>query len=109
MRDNIRIAILKLDPRVVADGASGLTVIPESTPLTRLNYFDGKFLRADDLRVEQLYLRRLVALSNQAGPLGVAYGYDVSLASGGDTLQISAGLAIAPDGSVLFLSAPTST
>jgi len=105
----IKTPILKLDPRVVADGASGLTVIPESTPLTRLNYFDGKFLRADDLRVEQLYLRRLTALSNQAGPLGVAYGYDVSLTAGGDSLQVSAGLALAPDGSVLFLPADAST
>ena len=29
----------------------GITVIDPSTPLRRLNYFDGKFLRADDFKV----------------------------------------------------------
>ena len=42
---------------------SGMSIIPTSTPLTRLNYFDGKFLRADDMRLDQNYGRHLVALS----------------------------------------------
>ena len=80
-----------------------MTVIPQPTPLTRLNYFDGKFLRASDLSAEQLYLRRLVDLSNQAGGPGVAHGYNLSLAAGGDTLNVCPGLAIDPQGRVLLL------
>jgi hypothetical protein len=90
------------DPLVLVGTQNGVTVIPADTPLTRLNYFEGKFLRAEDFRVEQRYLRRLVALSNQAGGPGVAYGLSVSLGSG-DTLQIEPGLAIDPAGSVLLV------
>jgi hypothetical protein len=79
----------------------GVTVIPDPTPLTRLNYFDGKFLRAEDLRAEQQYLRRLVELSNQGGGPGVAYGFDISL--GGEALNIGPGLAFDPTGRVLLL------
>ena len=32
---------------------SGVTIIPSGSPLTRLNYFDGKFLRAADLQTER--------------------------------------------------------
>jgi hypothetical protein len=109
MATNTKNIMAGMGQLVLPGRQSGVTVIPDSTPLTRLNYFDGKFLRADDLRAEQIYQRRLVQLSNQAGPLSIAYGYDLSLASGGDLLQVSAGLAIAPDGSVLFLPADTST
>ena len=49
----------------------GLTIIPQPTVLTRLNYFDGKFLRASDLQLEQLYLRMLVEVSNLGGGAGV--------------------------------------
>src|SRR5262245_66420123 len=80
----------------------GVPLIALSTPLRRLNYFDGKFLRAADLTVEQQYLRQLVALSNQAGGAGVAYGFDL-LPATGDDLQIGAGLAIDPDGYVVLL------
>ena len=30
---------------VLVDGQRGITVIPTETPLTQLNYFDGKYLR----------------------------------------------------------------
>jgi hypothetical protein len=90
-------------PLVLVTQQNGVTVIPQPTPLTRLNYFDGKFLRASDLSAEQLYLRRLVQLSNQAGGPGVAYGYNLSLAAGGDTLNVGPGLAIDPQGHVLLL------
>ena len=73
---------------------NGVTVIPQPTPLTRLNYFDGKFLRASDLSAEQLYLRRLVDLSNQAGAPGVAHGFNLSLAASGDILNLGPGLAV---------------
>lgn len=81
---------------------SGVTLIQPGTPLTRLNYYDGKFLRASDLQGEQAYFRELVSLSNQAGGPGVVYGLDLTLASG-DQLNLSAGLGIGPGGRVLYL------
>ena len=56
---------------------TGFEEIPGSTILTRLNYYDGKFLRADDLRLEQNYLRRLAELGARAGGAGLVYGFDV--------------------------------
>ena len=94
-------------PLVLVTQQNGVTVIPQPTPLTRLNYFDGKFLRASDLSAEQLYLRRLVDLSNQAGGPGVAYGYNLSLTACGDTLNLGPGLAIDPQGRVLLLPEPS--
>ncbi|MEK6405783.1 MAG: DUF11 domain-containing protein [Acidobacteriota bacterium] len=87
---------------VLVSKQNGLVVIPAATPLTMLNYFDGKFLRASDLKTEQTYLRQLVALSNQAGSAGVVHGYDVTLGAG-DTLNIGPGLAIDPAGRVILL------
>src|SRR6266436_2530366 len=87
---------------VLVNKQNGMVIIPANTPLTRLNYFDGKFLRAQDLKLEQDYLRQLVRESNQAGGPGVAHGYDLT-AGAGDTLQVSPGLAIDPQGRVLLL------
>jgi len=89
-------------PIVLVGQNNGITVIPASTPLARLNYFDGKFLRADDLNKEQRYLRSLVELSNQAGGHGVVHGNDVTEAGAG-RLTIGPGLAIDPAGRVLLL------
>ena len=77
---------------LVVGDTGGVTLIDPSTPLKRLNYFDGKFLRASDFDVEQGYLRQLVALSNQGLGSGVVYGYDTTLGSG-DAIQIGPGLA----------------
>ena len=98
-------AVTKLStstPLVLLGQQTGITVIPAQTPLTRLNYFDGKFLRAQDLQAEQNYLRQLTQLSNQANGFGVVNGFNVELA-GGDRLSLSAGLAIDPRGRVLLL------
>lgn len=89
-------------PIVLVGQNNGITVIPARTPLARLNYFDGKFLRADDLNGEQRYLRSLVELSNQAGGHGVVHGYDVTEAGPG-RLMIGPGLAMDPAGRVLLL------
>src|SRR3954464_8148765 len=93
---------------VLVSKANGYVIIPAATPLTRLNYFDGKFLRAGDLHAEQRYLRQLVALSNQAGGPGVAHGFEVpraaAAAAGGDALRIAPGLAVDPAGRVLLLT-----
>jgi hypothetical protein len=82
---------------------AGEALLSVPSPLTRLNYFDGKLLRADDLKVEQSYVRTLVALANQAGGAGVVHGYDVEL-GGGDSLGLGAGLAIDPLGRPLLLT-----
>jgi hypothetical protein len=87
---------------LVVGTTGGITFVDPSTPLKRLNYFDGKFLRAGDMDVEQTYLRQLVAISNQGLGAGVVYGYDTVLASG-DQIQIGPGLAIDPAGKVLLL------
>lgn len=91
------------EPVVLLSKQTGVSVIPSDTLLTRLNYYDGKFLRAEDLQTEQRYLRNLVQLSNQTGGSGVAHGYDVMLSGGGDTLNVGPGLAIDPAGRVLLL------
>jgi len=91
----------KPGPFVLVGVQNGITVIPSPTPLTRLNYFDGKFLRAADLQAEQLYLRSLIECSNKAGGHGVAYGFDVSLVGG--ALRVGHGLAVDAEGRVLLL------
>jgi hypothetical protein len=80
---------------------SGIPLISPKSPLTRLNYFDGKFLRAADLFAEQAYHRKLVALSNRSEAPGVVYGLDATLE--GDAIRLGAGLAINADGQVLLL------
>ncbi|HKP76686.1 MAG TPA: hypothetical protein VJT67_14245, partial [Longimicrobiaceae bacterium] len=87
---------------VLAETETGITLIPQPTDLTRLNYYDGKFLRAADLTAEQAYVRGLSALSNRAGGPGVVFGFDVVRGTGG-TLGIKAGLAIDPQGRVLSM------
>ena len=87
---------------VVIGGASGHTVVARETPLKRLNYFDGKFLRAPDLQLEQQGLLNQIRLSNQAGGSGVVHGFDVRLESG-DSLTIGSGFAIDPQGRLLYL------
>src|SRR5260370_8117595 len=93
-----------MSPIAFTVSQNGLTIILPGSPLTRLNYFDGKFLRAVDLQTEQAYLRTLVELSNQAGGPGVAHGLSASLASGTEIL-LDSGLAIDPTARLLLLPA----
>src|SRR2546421_11535420 len=51
---------------VPIEGQKGQVLIPPG-PLSRLNYFDGKFLRAVDLKKEQDYLRVLIETTNLGG------------------------------------------
>jgi hypothetical protein len=90
---------------VTLGSATGITVIPQGTPLARLNYFDGKFMRASDFALEAAYFRQLVFLSNQGLGGGVVYGFSTTL-GGGDTLQIAPGLAVDPTGALLLLPQP---
>jgi hypothetical protein len=84
------------------DEPPGYPVTPPETILKRLNYYDGKFLRAEDLRREQEYHRRLSQLGNRAGGSGLVYGFDVTV-GGGELVAIGAGLGIDPLGRVLYL------
>jgi hypothetical protein len=89
-------------PLELLGAGAGLSVIDPGTILTRLWYFDGKFLRAEGFRTDQDYVRSLAALSHQATGSGVVHGYDVSR-PGGDTLRITGGLALAGSGRVAYL------
>ncbi|NHN38337.1 hypothetical protein G8764_13595 [Pseudomaricurvus alcaniphilus] len=82
--------------------SKGHAVVNKHSPLRRLNYFDGKFIRAPDLILEQQALLNQIRLGNRAGGAGVVYGYDCTL-SGNDGLNISAGYAIDPQGKALLL------
>ena len=88
---------------VLIGDQGGRTLIYTGTPLTRLNYFDGKFLRAQDMSLEQTYLRRLNAQSNIGGGPGVVDGMTASLVTGTDSIQVDPGLAIDGLGQVLYL------
>ncbi len=88
---------------VLVGADNGVVVVTSDTPLRRLNYFDGKFLRAEDLQAEQDYLRFLVQLSNRAGGSGVVNGYDTVLAPGGAAVTVGQGLAIDALGRVLLM------
>jgi hypothetical protein len=91
---------------LLVDGQGGVTVIPAIAELTRLNYFDGRFLRADDLQTEQDYLRTLVRLSNRAGGAGVVDGFDAKLSADQSAIVIAPGLALDGDGRTLLLPVP---
>ncbi len=81
---------------------AGVSVIDTATPLTRVWYFDGKFLRAEHFRRDQEYTRALNALSNQATGHGVVHGFE-ALLGGGDSLEVAGGLAVAPSGRLILL------
>ncbi len=91
---------------VQIDAKDGVATIEQGTPLTRLHYFDGKFLRADALTLEQEYHRTLVRMANLAGGWGVVHGLGISVAA--NLLTVTPGLAITPAGSTVLLSNPVS-
>lgn len=91
------------DTVVIGGAAGGIAFIPASTPLIGLNYYDGRFLRADDLNLERRAQRTYVEYSNRAAGPGVVHGFDLSLAEGGGKLKLTGGLAVDPQGRVLFL------
>jgi hypothetical protein len=81
---------------------SGLTFVPDSGGVVSLNYYDGRFLRADDLNLERSSQREYAELANRATASGVVWGFDLSAPKAG-TLRLSAGLARTPRGKVLYL------
>ncbi|HTN85606.1 MAG TPA: hypothetical protein VL242_18030 [Sorangium sp.] len=91
---------------VLAGPSNGITVISSSGQLKRLRYFDGKFLRASDLELEQAHARRLIQQSNQAGGWGVVHGLSVSAGPSAAKLSVSHGVAIDREGRVILLESP---
>ena len=85
----------------LGNGGGGIAFVPASAPLIGLNYYDGRFLRADDLNLERQGQRAYAEYSNQAGGPGVVYGFD--LTRQGTRLSLSAGLAVDPRGRLLYL------
>ncbi|MCG2593195.1 hypothetical protein LZ009_10425 [Ramlibacter sp. XY19] len=96
-------ALANLDPGTVElPSTDGVPFVGTSSPLTRLHYFDGQFLRASALTLEQDYHRQAVRLGNLAGGWGVVHGLGISLEA--DQLVVGDGLAVTPAGS--FVLAP---
>ena len=83
--------------------SDGIAFVEQASPLTRLHYFDGKFLRADAFATEQDYHRARVRLANIAGGWGVVHGLEIALR--GAQLAVSAGMAITPAGNFVLASA----
>jgi hypothetical protein len=77
------------------------SLIEQGTPLTRNHWFDGKFLRADDLARDQDYHRAALRMANQAGGFGVVRGLEVGLAAA--ELVLQPGLGLCANGELLLL------
>jgi hypothetical protein len=91
------------DDVVDLSSADGVAFISASTPLTRLHYFDGQFLRADAFTLEQDYHRTAIRLANLAGGWGVVDGLGVSLdVKDGGLLDVGAGLGVTAAGSFVY-------
>ena len=76
--------------------ADGRAFIETASPLNRLHYFDGRFLRADDLAQEQAYHRLRLQLANQAGGWGVVHGLDFEV--DGDQITVLPGMGVTAAG-----------
>jgi hypothetical protein len=87
---------------VELSATDGVAFVGDGGPLTRLHYFDGQFLRAASLTLEQDYHRSAVRFANLAGGWGVVNGFGISLDRSGARLLVSAGLAITPTGSFAY-------
>lgn len=89
-----------VESQVQLDAKDGVAFIEQASPLTRLHYFDGKFLRADAFALEQDYHRTRTRLANLAGGWGVVNGLGIALA--GNQLTVGAGLAITATGNFVL-------
>ncbi len=88
---------------VVIGAHSGHAIVAKNSPLARLNYFDGKFLRASDLSLEQQAMLAQVQLAARAGGAGLVHGLDCSL-QGTDTIRVTPGTGLDWTGRPLVLS-----
>jgi hypothetical protein len=64
-------------------------------PVTRMNYFDHQFLRAEDFTLEQQYQNRMRRLHNNTlHTWGIVTGLEVDFASGATSVSVAKGVAI---------------
>lgn len=94
----------------MADTFLALNKPAETGGVEQVRFFNGRLLSGSDLSREQAAARAREALLGTAIGSGVASGFDVSQtladkAESGAVVSVSAGLAIAPDGSILHLPA----
>ena len=80
----------------------GVAFIEQASPLTRLHFFDGQFLRADAFALEQDYHRTRTRLANLAGGWGVVHGLGIAIS--GTQLVVGAGLAVTAAGNFVLAS-----
>jgi hypothetical protein len=78
--------------RTSVTAITGLVVTPTSLQNLGLNYFDGRFLRADDLNLERAAQRAYVDVGRRAGGQGIGDG--LNLEASGTQLRLSGGTAI---------------
>jgi hypothetical protein len=81
--------------------ARGLVFSSSAAPSVGLNYFDGRFLRADDLNLEHRAQRAYVEYSNRSGGPGICYGLELSMS--GPTFALAGGLGIDQRGRLVLL------
>lgn len=73
-------------------------------PITRMNYFDHQFLRAEDFTLEQQYQNRMRQLHNSSlHTWGIVRGLDVTYESGASVVKVAKGIAVDSDGQELVL------
>ena len=87
--------------RTSATAITGLVATPMSLQNLGLNYFDGRFLRADDLNLERAAQRAYVDVGRRAGGQGIGDG--LNLEASGTQLRLSGGTAIDSGGRLVSL------
>ena len=101
--------ILTSNDAVELSATDGAAFIDATTPLTRLHFFDGKYLRADAFTLEQEYHRTRTRLANLAGGWGVVNGLGISIAhKTPGQLDVAAGLAITAAGNFVLATGTVS-
>src|SRR6266702_4125856 len=85
----------------VADPGTGLVFLPTALQNLGLNYFDGRFLRADDLNFERTAQRRYADVGRQPGGFGIGYG--LMLKASDTRFTLGSGVAIDKDGRLISL------
>jgi hypothetical protein len=79
--------------------------VPFADSLERVNYFNGRFLKADDLTREQRSLLLRTALAQRAQGAGVSYGFHGARV--GNAVTLAAGHAVDGYGNDLLFAGPS--
>ncbi|KRF46294.1 hypothetical protein [Terrabacter sp. Soil810] len=85
-----------------SESVAGFVVTPTSPENLGLNYFDGRFLRADDLNFERLAQRAYIDVGRRSAGSGCGYG--LTLSSTGTTVTVGSGAGIDRSGRLISLN-----